>query len=46
VSFEQETHGYESDHHNLVHMNHETGTAPDHEDTTGESKSPISFILL
>ncbi|ANM60814.1 cryptochrome-interacting basic-helix-loop-helix 5 [Arabidopsis thaliana] len=42
----QETHGYESDHHNLVHMNHETGTAPDHEDTTGESKSPISFILL
>ncbi|EFH69669.1 DNA binding protein [Arabidopsis lyrata subsp. lyrata] len=37
----QETHGYESDHHNVVHMNHETGTAPDHEDATGESKSPI-----
>ncbi|KAL1198397.1 Transcription factor bHLH76 [Cardamine amara subsp. amara] len=32
----QETHGYENDHHNVVHMNHETGTAPDHEDTKCE----------
>ncbi|CAH8253536.1 unnamed protein product [Arabidopsis lyrata] len=34
----QETHGYESDHHNVVHMNHETGTAPDHEDATADKK--------
>ncbi|KAG7598270.1 Helix-loop-helix DNA-binding domain superfamily [Arabidopsis suecica] len=37
----QETHGYESDHHNVVHMNHETGTAPDHEDATGETDMKV-----
>ncbi|XP_010477873.1 PREDICTED: transcription factor bHLH76-like [Camelina sativa] len=30
----QDTHGYESDQHNVVHMNHETSTAPDHEKNT------------
>ncbi|ESQ34261.1 hypothetical protein EUTSA_v10007696mg [Eutrema salsugineum] len=34
----QETHGYKSDHHNIVHMNHGTGTAPDHEDATANTK--------
>ncbi|CAH2033901.1 unnamed protein product [Thlaspi arvense] len=34
----QETHGYESDRHNIVQMNHGTGTAPDHEDATANTK--------
>ncbi|XP_010499063.1 PREDICTED: transcription factor bHLH76-like [Camelina sativa] len=36
---QQETHGYESDQHTAVHMNHETGTAHDHEkDTTANTE--------
>ncbi|XP_010460329.1 PREDICTED: transcription factor bHLH76-like [Camelina sativa] len=35
----QETHGYESDQHNVVQMNPETSTAPDHEkDTTANTE--------
>ncbi|EOA40484.1 hypothetical protein CARUB_v10009210mg, partial [Capsella rubella] len=34
----QERHGYESDQHNVVHMNHETDTAPNHEDATANRK--------
>ncbi|CAN8291505.1 unnamed protein product [Cochlearia groenlandica] len=36
VSKRQNTHG---DHHNVVHVNHETGTAPDHQEATANTKA-------